>query len=248
MFQIHDMTEAHLSTVTNRVEKHGDDDRPAVSLGLEIMAPNTLLDQIDPALRHALYKAVDDQEALPGVEPATPVLRCNSFDTHALTTVHEGWTLAVDDGIDDTRPMMFGGVKIDKFKLEAKQGGIIVLRFRAGTCDIDADKLGKLAMRNGQSIWITLTAPEKNAAAIDGTQAAFDADHPDAGDLFAAAHGGDQQSGDPASGEDEDSDGGATDLDERLDNATARADSVPSGKRTERGRRKMREALASGSL
>lgn len=190
MFQIEEFTKAHLASVTNRIEKHGDDDKPAVSLAIEIEAANTLLDVIDPSIRHGLYKAVEGQDHLPGVEPATPVLRCNSFEKHTLATSHEGWTLAVDDGIDDTTPMVFGGCKVDKFNVEAKQGGSIVLRFRVGTSDVDADKLGKLAMHNGQRIWITVKQPEKAAEPIDGTGAEFKKDHPDAGDLFAAEHGG----------------------------------------------------------
>jgi hypothetical protein len=223
MFEIHTFTQARLASITNRVEKHGDDEKPAVSLGIEIEGANTLLDAIDPQLRHALYKAVDDQEQLPGVEPATPVLRCNSFDRHTLTTAHQGWTLGVDDGIDDTKPMLFGGAKVDKFSFEAKQGGSIVLRFRVGTSDVDAEKLGMLGMHNGQDIWITLRAPEKKAEAIDGTQAAFDADHPGAGegdatDLFS------QTSSEGGAGPEDDeidSEGGAPDADPLYDQAVA---------------------------
>ena len=190
MFQITEFTYARLASITARVEKHGDDDKPAVSLKLEIEAPNTLLDVIDPGIRHSLYKAVDDQEQLPGVEPATPVLRCNSFEKHALTTAHEGWTLAVDYGINEEAPMVFGGCKVDKFAVEAKQGGSIVLSFRVGTSDIDADKVGRLHMHNGDDIAVTLKAPEKKPDAIDGSVEAFEADHPGAGegdatDLFA---------------------------------------------------------------
>lgn len=103
MFQIEEFTEAHLASVTNRIEKNGEEDKPAVSMAIEIEAANTLLDVIDPSIRHGLYKAVEGQDQLPGVEPATPVLRCNSFEKHTLATSHEGWTLAVDDGIDDAR-------------------------------------------------------------------------------------------------------------------------------------------------
>ena len=204
MFQIQTMTEAHVASVTNRVEKHGEEDKPAVSLMLELTMANTELDLIDPKIRESLYKSADTDD-LPGVEPSTPVLRCNSFERHTLPTSYEGWTLAVDDGIDDTEPMLFGGVKADKFSFEAKQGGSVELKFRVGTSDVDAEKLGKLAMHNGQSIWITLKAPEKQADAIDGTTAAFAADHPDATDLFAAGSDG------PGDSDDEDSEGGETD-------------------------------------
>lgn len=191
MFQLSEFTEAHVASVTNRQETHGDEKVPAVSIGLDLTCANTILDQIDQALRHSLYKAVESQEQLPGIEPATPVLRCNSIEKVTLPTSHEGWTLSVDDGIDDTVPMVFGAVKIDKFVVEPKQGGSISLRFRCGTSDIDADRLGKLGMHNGQSIWIKLTAPAKDTGpVIDGSNEAFEADHPDATDLFAA---GDEQ-------------------------------------------------------
>lgn len=191
MFQLTEMTMATVQSVTNRVEKHGDEDVPAVTIKLAIEGPNTLLDAIDPQIRHALYKAKPDETPeLPGVEPATPILRCNSFEKTTLTTAHEGWTLAVDNDIDDTQPMKFGGCKVDRFVVEAKQGGTIVLSFRVGTSDVDADRLGWLGMHNSESIWITLTPPEKPADAIDGSNEAFKRDHPDAGDLFAAQHGG----------------------------------------------------------
>lgn len=188
MFEIVEFMEAQVRSVTNRVEKHGDDEKPAVTIGLEVTAANTLLDCIDPKIRHALYMAKPDSEPeLPGVEPSTPVLRCNSFETHKLSASHEGWTLTIDDGIDGTDPMVFGGCKVDKFVVEEKQGGSIVLTFRVGTSDVDADKLGKLAMHNGQSIWITVTPPKPGKEPIDGTSEAFKRDHPDATDLFAAA-------------------------------------------------------------
>lgn len=99
MFQITEMTEAHVASVTNRTEANGDERVPAVSIGLEMTVPNTMLDLIDASIRHALYKAVEGQDELPGVDPATPVLRCNSFDSVSLVTSHEGWALKVDDGV-----------------------------------------------------------------------------------------------------------------------------------------------------
>lgn len=193
MFAINEYTEARLASMTTRIEKHGDDDKPAISLGLEIVAANTILDQIDPTLRPSLYKRKDEAQAdVPDVEEAMPVLRCNSIDRVILPTKHEGWTLWVDDGIDDTEPMVFGSVKVDKLSVEPKQGGSVVLRLRLGTSDIDADRLGKLGMHNGQSIWVMVTAPKPKEAAIDGSQDAFEADQEqDAGSLFAEMHASD---------------------------------------------------------
>lgn len=204
MFEISTTTEAALTAVTNRTEKRGDEDVPAVSLQVSIEAANTLLDCIDPAIRQALYKAVEGQDQLPGVEPSTPILRCNSFGTIEIDRAHEGWKLEIDAGIDEDEPMVFGGCKVDKFRVEAKQGGSVVLRMRIGTSDVDADRLGALAMHNGQSIFVRLIAPKPKAEAIDGTQAAFEADHPDAGDMFADAHGGPEDEAPDGEGSDPD--------------------------------------------
>lgn len=194
MLEITEFTEARLASVTNRTEKHGDEDVPAVTLAVEITTDNTILDGICPGLRHALYKAVESQEQLPGIEQSTPVLRSNVVDKVLLTTAHEGWRLQVDDGIDDTDPMDFEGVKVDKLKVDPKQGGSIVLGVRLGTSDVDSERLGKLAMHNGQSIWIKLLKPEPKpegateatGAEIDGTKGHPGAAGASAEDLFAA--------------------------------------------------------------
>lgn len=254
MFQIQDFTEAMLATLTSRVEKHGDDDVPAVSLGLELTVANTLLDVIDPQIRQTLYKAVDDQEDLPGVEASTPVLRCNSFDRHTLPVKYEGWTLQIDDGFDETKPMSFGSCKVDKMSVEAKQGGSVVLRMRVGTSDLDAARSGFLGMHVGQPVWITLMAPEPKQDAIDGTTQAFERDHPDATDMFAAGGPEDDESevetpadrtarGEPAWPFPENDNTEAP-----PQSVTVEVDQPPTAsKRTARGREKTKAALAAGA-
>jgi hypothetical protein len=254
LFQINEFTEARLATLTPRSEKHGEEDVPAVSLGLELTVANTLLDVIDPEIRQTLYKAVDDQEPLPGVEVSTPVLRCNSFDRHTLPAKYEGWTLQIDDGVDDTKPMTFGSVKCDKFSVEAKQGGTVILRLRVGTSDLDAERSGFLGMHVGQPVWITLTAPEKQADVIDGTTDAFKRDHPEAGDMFAAAHS-DAPDGPDDDGSDEDDEGGVdTEPDPAImggarsfEKAVKAELAERTSARTERGRAKTQAALKAGS-
>lgn len=152
-------------------------------------------------------------------------------------------------------PVYYIAGKIDKFAVEAKQGGSIVLTIRVGTSDIDAERLGWLGMHNGESIWIMLTAPEKKAEAIDGTGAEFAADHPEANptDLFAGSDIEDDEDAGP-------------ELEDRLANALASKDALESvgspfgsreaelqaeaaagaGTRTARGRAATKKALADG--
>lgn len=223
MLEITQFTEARLASVTNRTEKHGDEDVPAVTLAVEITTANTILDGICPGLRHALYKAVEGQEQLPGIELSTPVLRSNVIEKVQLTTAHEGWRLQVDDGIDDTTPMDFEGVKVDKLKVDAKQGGSITLGVRLGTSDVDSERLGKLAMHNGQSIWIKLLKPEPKpegateatGAEIDGTKGHPGAAGASAEDLFAAAGtSDDEEAGESVPGDDDAGQDGGTEVEQ----------------------------------
>jgi hypothetical protein len=191
MLQILEFTQAHLVSVTARSEKHGDEDVPAVTLVLELTVANTLLDAIDPDIRTSLFKKLNDgQDGLEGFGDSTPVLKCNSIGKVSLETKYEGWTLEIDDGIDESVPLQFGGAKVDKFTVEPKQGGSCTLRMRIGTSDLDAECSGFLGMHVKQDIWIKLRAPERAAE-----PASSDDDgpsEPDATDLFLSTAGADQ--------------------------------------------------------
>lgn len=222
MFQIQSPTTATLKTLTPRTETHGDEKVSAMRFGLKITGPNTMLDALQPGLRDALYRAVEGQDQLPGVEPATPLLRSKGIESVKLKACFEGWTLKIDAGIDENDPIAFGSCEVDAFQVVPSEGGIIDLHFRVGTSDIDQDEAGWMFGHLQQEIDITLHAPQVKPDAIDGTGEEFAADHPDAGDLFAAQHGGPADDGcDPDIEDDEDA---GPELEDRLDNALAAAD------------------------
>lgn len=204
MFELTSPTLATLISVTPRTEIHGEDRVFAISLGIKITAPNTILDGLSPTLRQTLYKAVEGQEQLPGVEESTPLLRTRGIDLLSLAGKLEGWTLTVDHGIDEGDPITLGGCKVDHFKVDPHEGGTVDLMFRIGSTDIDATEAGLLCSKLSQEISIQLTAPERPADAIDASSSADDLP-PTAGDLFAAEHGGPEGGedwpfpGDPAS-------------------------------------------------
>jgi hypothetical protein len=185
MFLIEEFTEARLNTVTPRSEHHGEDEKPAVTLGVEVTTSGAILDTIDKDLRGRAFKR-NGTKPLPGMDDALTVLACNSIEYIAVAKKFEGWTLEVDTDIDDAKAMTFGGCKIDKLKVEPLQGGSVKLRMRIGTNDIDAASSGMLNMHVGQSIWIKVTPPKpgegKPSPDTTGKQ-------PDATDLFVAQNG-----------------------------------------------------------
>jgi hypothetical protein len=201
MFELITPTEATLTSVTPRQEHHGEDKVLAVSLGLKITGPNTLLDKLSPTLRETLYTAVPDQEQLPGVEPSTPLLRAKQvIEQLVLSPSFEGWTLHVDHGIEEDDPISMSACKVDKFKLRALEGGTIELLFRIGTNDVSTEEAGILCSKLGQQIMLTLIAPiTQKETPIDGSVEAFEKDHPtqapllDATDIFVDQHGDDEE-------------------------------------------------------
>lgn len=195
-FELKEPTQAKINSVTPRIEKHGDDNVPAVSLGIKITGPNTLLDLLVPGLREVLYKPVEGQEALEGMEHM-PLLRTRACERIKLKMpAMEGWRLCIEHGIEEDSAIDLHSCKVDKVHVEPFEGGSCEVSFRVGTSDVDERYMGELAMKLGSEVPITLLAPDKqpDQPAIDGTGEEFAADHPDAGDLFAEAHGDDDPS------------------------------------------------------
>jgi len=188
MFQITEKTTAIITGLNTRTENHGDEKVPAISLHLKITGPNSILDLMQPGLRHALYTAPEGQEQLEGMD-VTPLLRTTALERIKLKMPElKGWRLCVEYGIADDEGLIdLHDCTVKKFHLEPFQGGSCELTFMVSTSDVDATYLGRLGMKIGQEAQIQLLAPEPKPEAIDGSVEAFEADHPDAGDLFAAA-------------------------------------------------------------
>ena len=170
-FELLTPTAAKLKSLTPRTEKHGDDEVSAISLGLAIIGPNTLLDHLDGGkLRHALYMAVPDQDQLPGVEPSTPLLRARGIDLVHLSGTLEGWTVIFDRGIADDSAIVMGGSKVDKFRVKPMEGGSVELLLRVSTSDISEAEGGALFGMLGQEVMVSIKAPViLPDSVIDGT-------------------------------------------------------------------------------
>lgn len=185
VFELKNPTRATITSVTPRLEKHGEDNVRAVSFGIKISASNTLLDLLSAGLLAALYTKPDNETPGPrtfeGMELShLPLLRTSGVESLNVKGSYEGWTLHIPYGIDDTSAINLGGCKVDKFKVIPIEGGSITLTMRIGTSAVDEPLCGKLMMLLGEEREITLLAPAKPADTIDGTGAEFLKDHPGA--------------------------------------------------------------------
>lgn len=194
MFQLPNDTECELTSFIGRTQKSGPDDVPAVTFRLKLAGvSNILLDLFSQTIRHTIYKAVEGQDQLPGVEEVTPLLQSKDLTDWAPETCLEGWHVIVARGIGDDSALQMHTCKIDNFRFALFEGGHMDVDFRVSTADVDEAGAGMLWGRQKRKVFVMITAPQvaENSPPIDGSVDAFKRDHPDfdgpdAGDLFAA--------------------------------------------------------------
>lgn len=164
-----------MSSFNVRSELHGKDHVPAVDIGITATLPNTALDSLAPPLREMLYRALEADERVPqpeldGVEPvtSTPLLRLDDLEPIKLTKKLAGYTATIPWGLDRTIQLQVCGV--DKFVVDALQGGSIELSFRIQARNVEGDDLGRLGLMLGQEQQLEL-APPVLSPPIDGSLA-----------------------------------------------------------------------------
>lgn len=222
LFSLPNNTECVLTTFVGRTQKSGPDDVPAVTFRLKMASvSNMLLDLFSKTIRHTVYRAVEGQEQLPGMEDTTPILQSKDLTEWSPDTCLEGWTVIVARGIGDDSALQMGSCKVDDFRFSFFDGGHMDVDFRISTADVDEAGAGMLWGRQKRKVFVMITAPEAPTAkpAIDGSVEAFKKDHPefadgvnpDAGDLFAQQHGGEAGAGDDAASDQHAGDFGTAD-------------------------------------
>jgi hypothetical protein len=193
-----------LLKTTPHKENHGPEKVQAVSLKLCWTTTNDNLSTLHPRLKDALYwrEPQDEaQETIEGVEQITPNLRVPTVEGPLKVKAElSGYTFHIDHGIDEDSALELYVCDLSKFAVDAKEGGSVSITWSLhSNKEITPELVGALCGLEGCEIVATLTPPAvATGDVIDGTQDAFDADHPGeddgqadllAGDAFAAAHG-----------------------------------------------------------
>lgn len=173
MFSLTKPTFVTLSNLNTRVEKHGDDSVSAIDLTINYDAPNTILDDFQPGMLDAFYKAPesgdDSQATMDGFElSAKPLLRFQHLGVQKLGTELVGHRFAIEYGIDEDVGIVLPDVGVKKFVLELKEGGTVSMKFLVQTNKgLTEQIIGKLAMLISQEVRVTLTPPEVKAEEDD---------------------------------------------------------------------------------
>lgn len=189
-FELPSSTYLLITKATPRKEHHGDDLVQAISLRLSWTTTNDSLDKLHPQLKTMLYwktPSEEAQERLEGVPEITPNLRCPTVATPlAIDAAFTGYQLTIDHGIDESTALQLYQCSMDKFKVDPKEGGSVTISWSlSSNKQVTPELVGALCGLEGEEVTVELIAPDVPLDAIDGTQEAFDRDHPGAdGPLF----------------------------------------------------------------
>lgn len=180
-----------ITKATPRKEHHGDELVQAISLRLAWTTGNDALEKLHPNLKAMLFWKVPQEEAqerIEGVPDITPNLRCSSVATPLkIEASFSGYTLTIDHGADETSALDLYQCSLDKFTVDPSEGGSVTIAWSlSSNKQVTPELVGALCGLEGEEVTVELVAPEvAQGDVIDGTQAAFNADHPGAaGPLF----------------------------------------------------------------
>ena len=185
MLRIDTFTATRLLSLNVRTENHGDGLARAIDLKCQMDAPNTFLHQLAPELLAMLFmpvEAPEPQAKLDGVPETMPLLRSHAIQWPlALEGDYSGYQITVDRGLGGSRNIVLQEAKLNKLRLTCMEGGTVQLQFRLQVSNVGDEVIGRLSSYIKADMFVALLPPQVKPAAIDGTQKAFEADHPDAG-------------------------------------------------------------------
>lgn len=171
----------HLAKANPRKEHHGEDLVQAISLRLRWTTTNEYLELVHPQLKAMLFWRPPELEAqgnVVGVPETTPCLRVPIVGLPLkVELAFSGYTLSIEHGIDESSALELYVCTLDKFTVDAKEGGSVIIEWSlASNKEITPKLIGELCSLEGQEISVTLTPPAIAAGVIDGTLEGFERD------------------------------------------------------------------------
>ena len=163
-----------LRNFNTRMEKHGDDDIPAMDLALSVIGGNELLDMLHPDLRVALFKPLSETAGeLPLPTDDLPSIRFAQMKTPiGFDLEHAGMTLHIAYGTGGKSDMVVADVKLTRPSVETLiEGGSVELRFTLSSTDVNEKVLGKLALLQKHELTITLKPAEVSTSDMEAAKA-----------------------------------------------------------------------------
>jgi len=157
----HQCTFAHFNA---RSELNGDERVPAADLKIQTTIPNTLLDGFHPELCAALYLFDGAQDDLPNIEQARKVRRFHDLAAFPWGGSIVGARVTLHIGVTGDQDVELVECTIDKFVIEALEGGSVKIAFRI-KCEPSEHDAGKLYTLSQKLIELSIECPSAETQA-----------------------------------------------------------------------------------
>jgi hypothetical protein len=148
-----------------RAEKHGEDNKLAGDLKVEVTLPNSVLDEFDKGLRQAIYRKPAKGEQQDLIDPASltsvqfPKIGALKWDEE-----FPGYDLEVFSGLGLSEPLILVDCTVRKFAFQPLEGGSVGVTFSV-ICHPDPAEAGQLCALIQSEADVTLTPPAKQELA-----------------------------------------------------------------------------------
>jgi hypothetical protein len=181
MFRIED-TLAKIVSVTNVSEKHGNERKPALSIGFYLVTGGDVLGDFDPSLRAMLYRKPQPTPGeLPMEHEGLTELRFPFMRNLAWEKKYAGYLLRLHIGASGAEDVLLADCGLKDIRFTTQEGGSVGVHFKVTAHPKDEVDHGKVATRLQQECIITLTPPENYVEpGLFGAGAAPDDENADA--------------------------------------------------------------------
>lgn len=151
---------AKLTNVNPRAELHGEDPKPAFDLMFTAACSNTVLWDFHQELRAMLYKlAPEPDDLIEAIEgDGMTALRLPKLGSLKWDQEYAAYSLTIDYGLGGDSNIVLNDVKVDKFKIEAQEGGTVQVSFRV-IAHPDEKQMGPLCNFIARELVISVTPP-----------------------------------------------------------------------------------------
>jgi len=149
-----------LANINPRAEMHGDDPKPAFDLKIEATCSSSALTHFHPELRQHLFMEDQNPDLVDQVTEGDglTVLRYPKMGAIKWDWEGAGYTATVDYGMGGSSNLELNDCKVDHFKIEAQNGGSVVITFRI-IAHPESEDVGKLCEFMQREIILDLLPP-----------------------------------------------------------------------------------------
>jgi hypothetical protein len=160
MFAVKDQL-AKIVSVTNVSEKHGNERKPALSIGFYLVTGGNVLGDFDPSLRGMLYRKPQPSPGeLPMEHDGLTELRFPFMRNLAWEKKYAGYLLRLHIGASGSEDVLLADCGLKDIRFTTQEGGSVGVHFKITAHPKDELDSGKVVSRLQQECIITLTPPE----------------------------------------------------------------------------------------